>query len=422
MSSGGIGGGKGKSDSSTRVRIPADLQRLIKQGVSTGTTAMQSLEGMLANATGQDLVAGFTPAQLQAQQVGTQMVNDPNGIFSTATDTIQGAAAGTDLSQYIPQSALDTLNAGASAIPQGVMSRLDQDFLSGLPNSGLDPSVVEQLSGMVQSGANADTLRAVYGSAGVPQETIDSLQATARGDFLAGGQGFNEAVDAAVRAATPGILSTFGRGGAGGATGGLAHTAIGQAGIDAFARQYAQERSNQEAASRTLGQFGLSERQQNAGLAGAIDNLGLAARGQQIGAAQALGQLGLSDLGQQADIAQAQGRQSLNEANLLGNLFQNQDQMNMNAASLLSNLGMNERGNQLEAAMQLPAVGTTGIDLLNAIGGEQQDLQQLFMSAPIEAQLQLLQAAMGGVPIANLLGSKTKGRERQFQATGGWGE
>jgi hypothetical protein len=388
MSSGTFGGGKGKSDSSSKVRIPAYLQPLVKQGVSTGTTAMQSLEGMLANATGQDLVAGFTPAQQQAQQMGTQMVNDPNGIFSTATDTIQGAASGTDLSQYIPQSALDTLTAGASPIPQDVMNRLDQDFFSGLPNTGLDPSVVEQLSS----------------TAGVPQGTIDSLQATARGDFLYGSQGFNEAVDAAVRAATPGILSTFGRGGSGAATGGLAKTAIGQAGIDAFARQFGQERSNQEAASRALGELGLAE------------------QGQQNSAAQALGQLGLADTGQQADIAQAQGRQSLNEANLLGSLFQNQDQMNMNAASLLSNLGMNERGNQLEAAMQLPAVGTTGIDLLNAIGGEQQDLQQLFMSAPIDAQLQLLQAAMGGVPISNLLGEKTKNRARKFEVSSGWGD
>lgn len=82
------------------------------------------------------------------------------------------------------------------------------------------------------------------------QPAQQGLTETARGDFLFGGQGFDQAVDAAVRAAQPHVFSTFG--GAGRGTGGLAQAAIAEAATDAFARQFGQERSRQFAAQSAL--------------------------------------------------------------------------------------------------------------------------------------------------------------------------
>lgn len=80
----------------------------------------------------------------------------------------------------------------------------------------------------------------------------DQLLATARGDFLFGSPGSQAAIDAAVRAAAPSIISTFGA--AGGGTGGLARAAIAQQATDAFARQFGDERARQLAAAGQLSQ------------------------------------------------------------------------------------------------------------------------------------------------------------------------
>lgn len=90
------------------------------------------------------------------------------------------------------------------------------------------------------------------GQGGAVPTSLDALQQTAQGDFLFGGDGFNEAVDAAMRQAQPHILSTFG--GSGRGTGGLAQTAIGQAASDAFASQFGQERQRQMQAAQMLPQ------------------------------------------------------------------------------------------------------------------------------------------------------------------------
>lgn len=112
-----------------------------------------------------------------------------------------------------------------------------------------------------------------------PRSYIDptaygALESTASGNFLFGGEGFDAAVDAAVRAAAPGILSTFG--GAGGAPGGLARTAIGKAATDAFAGQYSQERQRQLAAAGILGEYGTGERDRQLAAAGALPQVALA--------------------------------------------------------------------------------------------------------------------------------------------------
>src|SRR5690606_35582651 len=125
--------------------------------------------------------------------------------------------------------------------------------------------------------------------------------------------GRQEAIDAAVRAAMPSIISTFGASGRG--TGGLARAAIAQQATDAFANQFAQERQRQLAAA---------------------------------------GQLSAQ---------------------------------------------------QLQAIGALPQAASAGIDLLSAIGAQQQGQAQRELSAPITAIESLLQASGGGVPLASILGS-----------------
>jgi hypothetical protein len=143
--------------------------------------------------------------------------------------------------------------------------------------------------------------RQATGQGGAIPTALNALQQTAAGDFLFGGQGFDAAVDAAMRQAQPHILSTFGAAGRG--TGGLAQTAMSQAATDAFARQFGQERQN-----------------------------------------------------------------------------------------------------QLTAAQLLPRIASQGVGLLSDIGGQQQQLAQQQLTAPITAQQMLLQAAGGGVPLQSLFG------------------
>jgi hypothetical protein len=74
---------------------------------------------------------------------------------------------------------------------------------------------------------------------------------TANGDYLYGGQGFNAAVDAAMRRIKPQINSQFAMSGQTGNSG-LSDVAIAQAGLDAFASQYGNERQLQEGAKNNL--------------------------------------------------------------------------------------------------------------------------------------------------------------------------
>ena len=74
-----------------------------------------------------------------------------------------------------------------------------------------------------------------------------ALQKTAGGDFLYGGAGQQEYIDAATRAAAPGINSTFGMAGRGGS--GLNAAAFDQQALDSYAKLYQGERANQLSAA-----------------------------------------------------------------------------------------------------------------------------------------------------------------------------
>lgn len=276
----------------------------------------------------ENLVAGFRPAQIEAQQRGLDRAL--GGFFDPAQSAV-GDIAG-----------------------QGV----DTSAISAL-GLGLSPGVASGLQSQI----------------GGPLAGTDALESTAAGDFLFGGDGFDAAVDAAVRRATPGILSTFGAAGAGGATGGLAQEALGTAAIDAFASQFANERRNQLGAAGQLAGLDLAQTGQN------VDTLGL------------LGNLGL-----------AGGDQELRQA-----------QFGVNA-------DLQNSRNQLAAAQLLPGLASADLDLLNRIGNMQQEQAQAELDAPRNALLQLLTASLGGTPITSLLGENTRARQTGFEAGAGIGD
>jgi len=297
--SGGGGVGKSKSKGSSKVQIPSFLQPFVQQVTSTAGGALGNLQNRLGGGA-DDLVAGFQPAQLAAQALGTFRGLGGDGLFPAAQNAALQAARSGGLEGFVPQTALDALNRGAG---------------------GFGP-----LAG------------------------TDTLQNTANGDFLFGGQGFNEAVQAAMRSAQPGIASMFGGAGRGGATGGLAQSAIGQSAIDAFARQFSGERANQ------------------------------------LGAANSLAGLGLAGQDQQ-----------------------------MNIAGLLAQLGGQGADRQLQAAGMIPGLANADLGMLGNVGGQQQAMQQARIDAPINAQMQLLQSALGGFDLESILGQRNKGQTSAAQ-------
>lgn len=411
--------------------------------VGVGNTGLNELGSIGGGAYGgggfnpaasQNLVAGFTPAQQAAQALGLDRALNGN-LFTGAQSAIGDLAAnGVDTSALENLQGLG-LDPSVVAALQGQINRgplAGQEALAGLLGggvAGMDQLAAlqnEQIGGM-------DALSGLLGGA-IPGVTTDALTSTARGDFLYGGDGFNAAVDAAVRRATPGILSTFGSAGAGGASGGLAQEAIGRAAIDAFASQYGQERSNQLGAAGTLGSLSLSDVGQRAGIAESIAQLGLADRGQRGDFAQAMGNLDLANTGQQSGIAQALAGLDLQNAGLgidaastLGQLGLASGDQQLRQALGLVNANLGGAQAQLDAAQMVPGLATADIDLLNRIGGTQQAQQQASLDAPRNALLQLLSAALSGSPIESLLGRDATTRSREtnfglgFQVAGGQG-
>lgn len=373
-----------------RVDIPDFLQPLARQQARLSGEALTSLRSML----GGDLTAGFTPDQLQAFDLARSFATGADGFLPVAQSTLMGAAQGVPLASFVDPTALSALTGTAAG--QGIGS-----FLPSL--------TLETLSRGAQGGAiptqATDALGNIIQGELIPGTTTEALTRTAQGDFLFGSPGFDAAVQAAVRAAQPGILSTFGRGGAGAGTGGLAQAAIGRAATDAFASQFAQERANQLQAAQALGQLGLAGAGQRASAAGLLGQLGLAGMGQQLQAAGALGDFA----------SQERARQ-------------------LASAGQLAGLSESERQRQLSAAGALPGLGMVGADVLSRIGGQQQAQAQQELMAPILAQQQLLGASGGGLPLAALLGSTQSqpmqsntfgnvlgGAATGFQMFGPWG-
>lgn len=323
MSLGG-GSSKGSSSETSTVDVPEWLQPFLNQSVSAAGSALTSLR----NQSGGDVVADLNPDQLAALQRMRDVAGGEGGFFPTAQDTFLNTA-------------------------------------QGVGTGFLDPALRDRLGGDFDLTSFINEARGATDFTQTP-EARDALTSTARGDFLFGGEGFDAAVDAAVRSAQPHILSTFGRAGAGGSTSGLAQTAIGQSAIDAFASQFGSERARQLGAANALESGGRADRSQFLGLGESGANR--AQRGDQFLA-------GLSDA---------------------------------------------ERNRQLAAAGALPDIGMLDSAALMGVGDILQGQEQREISGPMQAQLQLLMAALGGLPISNLLGNTTEGdfNQTRFGFTG----
>jgi hypothetical protein len=317
----GIGGSKSSSSQTERVDVPPWLMPFYQQLVGTGSGALSNL----AQLSGGNLVAPFDPMQTQGQNLGAQ---NALNYGQQATDVMAQTAGG-----------------------QGLESILDPsvyNFLSNLTDTG------QPLSQDIR-----DTLGQFMGGQGTGPGG-EALAAHARGDYLYGGEGFNNALTAAMDQIQPQVQSRFGvGGGAGAATGGLAQSAFNQGTSNAFANLYNQNLNRQMGAANTLTGQGLSA------------------------------------------------------ANMLGG-FEGEDMARrMSAASMLGNFGMQERGNQLNAAAQLPMLSMFGPGALMDIGAQRQGHAQQQIDAPIMAQLQLLNSVYGGAPaFADLLGRSGTGKSK----------
>ena len=126
----------------------------------------------------------------------------------------------------------------------GALSRINELLAEGNEGRLVAPFDPLQLEGQ---GLGIDVARGVGGA--IPT-SLEGLLATARGDFQFGNPGFDEAVQASIRAARPFVLSSFGR--AGGRPGGLADAAIQQVASDSFARLFSDERGRQQSAQLAL--------------------------------------------------------------------------------------------------------------------------------------------------------------------------
>lgn len=251
-----------------------------------------------------------------------------------------GALGGTaDASQLVAPFSDAQIAAQNAAIersaPGGLFANA-QDAIGTLASQGVDVSALE---GLPQQG--------------IPSLTTDTLSATARGDYLFGGDAFNAAVDAAVRQATPGILSTFGGSGAGGASGGLAQEALGTAAIDAFARQYAQERANQVGAAGTLGTLGLADAQYGLNAANSLTDARSNSASTQMEAAQLLPAIGTADLELLNSIGEMQQTQAQNELDAPRNALLQLLAAALGGTPISSLLGSDQRTNGSERSLYL---------------------------------------------------------------------
>jgi len=360
--------------------IPAFLQPYMQNQASMSNDALISLQKQLSGAGADQLVAPFNQNQRHGQQMAIDAAgnavtnfNDPNGAAQTGMNVLKNAAQGGWLGKMLP------------SYEKGI------DAAINAPNlAGIDPGMLSQFA---NQGYQLDPA------------SLAALQGTASGNGLYGSAGFDEAVQASMRAARPSILSGYAQGGSGAIKGGLAQIGMQQAASDSFARLYGDERGRQMAAASQLGSFGL------------------AGRGQQIDAAGQTFQGGIAQRGQDID------QQSL------------RNQAVMSLGGLLSA----ERSRQLQSAQNLPSLSLLGSQLeqqqantLMDVGDQQQQLEQQQLTAPMTAQ-QMMIAALNGAPNfqslmgqqstqpvtrnrgAGAIGGAASGGQIGFQIGGPWG-
>lgn len=368
----------------TQTEIPAFLRPLLERGSAAGSASIDQLVNSLLDPNA-SIVSPFNETQNRALSLGLDRAMGAGGYFPTAQDELLSTARGRGIDSFIGS---DTLSGLGSFGGTGFLPSPSLDVFTEMARGGQLPS------------AATNTLSRATGSSAIPVEArdaagrvlnaellpgTDTLERTANGDFLFGGPGFDQAVEAAVRSATPGIVSTFGRSGVGGATSGLAQEAVGRAAIDAFASQYGTERGRQLQAADALAGLGLSRNQQQLSAAGLLGDLGLSDRAQQIGAADRLGSLGL-----------AEGNLRLGAGGALADVANAERSRELSSLGLLAGLSEGERVRQLQAAGALPSLAFQDVDALFGLGDRMQAQSQRELTGPIQQYQMLLDAALRG--------------------------
>ena len=352
------------ADNVQQTAIPEFLKPILADAANVQQGALQSSLALLSQDNA--LLSPFNQNQNAALALQADLArNDPNNFLGTTQNVLQEAALGEEV--------VPLFNRGRTLLES-------PDIINRLQTMG-STNPLEAVRGEMDS--LAGIARGDNNIGGVGRSALES---TAQGDFLYGGEGFNAALDAATRAAMPGINSRFAMGGSGAVDGGLAQTARTQAVADAFARQYGQERANQLAAGNQL----LSDQGRRTS--------------QQIGAA---GQLGGLALGNNAQMQSALGTA------LRGNQA---------AGGALSSAANQERARQLNAALKLPQVGLLNSQLLGQVGDRQQAQETARRQANAQAMSQLLNNSFGAINPNSLFGnitSVTQSNNSALQGLGG---
>ena len=262
--SGSKGKQSGSQTSNTEVQIPQFLRPLFEQG----SGAAQRTLGNVERLAGGDVVAGFDPLQEQAFQSAQDVAGGAGGFIPQWQQLLQDTAGGTDVSSFLPQSSFDALSGAAGG------------------GGGLEGSI--------------------------PPESLEALLSSARGDFLAGGEGFDAAVNSAVQAATPQIASAFGST-RGGLSGALAKQAVGDTAVNAFASQYGNERNRQLSAAELLANLQGRDKDRATSAAGLLGNFGDRERDRQLSAGSQLPRAGLLSSDILSDVGGARQTQAQRE-------------------------------------------------------------------------------------------------------------
>lgn len=344
-----MSGGSKTQTTTQQAQIPSFLQPYLTNQANAGNNALSNISGMLQDADADQLVAGFNPNQVAGQNLAISQATNPNGPVATSQGALTDIAKGDWITQNSQQAT--------------------QNIMNGATNPNLEGVDFSQLQGFADN---------PYQLSSTAQNALDS---SAAGGGQYGTAGFDEAVQASIRAARPSILSGFAQGGSGAVKSGLAQTAMQQAASDSFARLYGDERNRQLASANALGQFGLSSQ-------------GLAQ--------DAAGQVVQGNLAQRSQDIQQQALRN---------------QMAMGMGTLLGS----ERDRQLQASNSLPGVGLLGSDVLRDVGAEQRNLAQSQLTAPLTAQQMLMDASGGGMNTAGLIGQTSSQPIYKNQAAGALG-
>jgi len=387
------------AENTTQTAIPEFLKPILADAANAQQGALRSYVDLLTQDNA--LLSPFNQNQNMSLAMAADLArNDPNNFLGTTQNVLQAAARGDEVVPLFNRGReflesgdiIDNLRTMGTTNPLEII-RGEMDSLAGIARGANDIS-----------GVGRSTLENIaMGNTPIGGQGRSTLESTARGDFLYGGEGFNAAVDAASRAAMPGINTTFAMGGSGAVDGGLAQAARTQAVADAFARQYGQERANQIAAGNRL----LDNQTQRAQQQLTAGNQLLSDQGRrlssQIGAGSQLGSLALGNTAQmQSALTNAlRGRQA--------------------AGSVMANAANQERGRQLNAALQLPQVGLLNSQILGAVGDRQQAQETARRQANAQAMSSLLNNSFGAINPNALFGNITSVNQSGNSALQGLG-